>query len=67
LIGGGSLITKPTPSSDHIDDLRNYIAPVAASGAIEQIANCRVDRYFRVIVAGKSQSSSSDMIVSPAK
>jgi hypothetical protein len=36
-----------------LDDFRNDIAPVAASGAPEQIPNCRLDRYPSIVVAGK--------------
>jgi hypothetical protein len=39
--------------SHDLDNLRNDIAPVAASGAPEQIPNCRVDRYLSIVIAGK--------------
>jgi len=36
-----------------LDDLRNDIAPVAASGALEQIPNRRADRHLGIVVASK--------------
>jgi hypothetical protein len=36
-----------------LDDLRNDIAPVAAGGVLEQIPNCRMDRYLSIVGAGE--------------
>jgi hypothetical protein len=50
----GSVTRNVLRSLAHdLDDLRNDIAPVAASGAPEQIPNCRVDRHLGIVVAGK--------------
>ena len=38
---------------DGLSDLRNDIGPVTAGNAPEQIANCRADCHFSIIMVGK--------------